>query len=223
MPLRVTLSTCVTRQKSREVSGATRCFTVDEVHASGKREKSVKSLSGTGRLDASSVLVSWLCVDVWSPRPGKRVDSGPGESAMDASVRKALTSLKALLDEGFITKAEFGTRRQVIIDQATAVQQVAAPQTSADSTGITGPARSVFDRLGEPHLTQKRGVFDRLGLPKPAGSIRKPGVHGEQTDLRAKLTGGIKKPGAIKKPGERDIRKPGYDTTKPRGPAACPW
>ena len=142
---------------------------------------------------------------------------------MDASVRKALTSLKALLDEGFITKAEFGTRRQVIIDQATAVQPVAAPQTSADSTGITGPARSVFDRLGEPHLTQKRGVFDRLGLPKPAGSIRKPGVHGEQTDLRAKLTGGIKKPGAIKKPGERDIRKPGYDTTKPRGPAACPW
>ena len=155
--------------------------------------------------------------------PGTARFSGPGESAMDASVRKALTSLKALLDEGFITKAEFGTRRQVIIDQATAVQQVAAPQTSADSTGITGPARSVFDRLGEPHLTQKRGVFDRLGLPKPAGSIRKPGVHGEQTDLRAKLTGGIKKPGAIKKPGERDIRKPGYDTTKPRGPAACPW
>ena len=205
------------------MSGATRCFTVDEVHASGKREKSVKSLSGTGRLDASSVLVSWLCVDVWSPRPGKRDSAVPGESAMDASVRKALTSLKALLDEGFITKAEFGTRRQVIIDQATAVQQVAAPQTSADSTGITGPARSVFDRLGEPHLTQKRGVFDRLGLPKPAGSIRKPAVHGEQTDLRAKLTGGIKKPGAIKKPGERDIRKPGYDTTKPRGPAACPW
>ena len=141
---------------------------------------------------------------------------------MDAGVRKALTSLKALLDEGFITKAEFGTRRQVIIDQATAVQPVAAPQTSADSTGITGLARSVFDRLGE--APQKRGgVFDRLGLPKPAGSIRKPGVHGEQTDLRAKLTGGIKKPGAIKKPGERDIRKPGYDTTKPRGPAACPW
>ena len=221
MPLRVTLSTCVTRQKSREVSGATRCFTVDEVHASGKREKSVKSLSGTGRLDASSMLVSWLCVE---SAPGKaRRFRNRGESAMDASVRKALTSLKALLDEGFITKAEFGTRRQVIIDQATAVQQVAAPQTSADSTGITGPARSVFDRLGEPHLTQKRGVFDRLGLPKPAGSIRKPGVHGEQTDLRAKLTGGIKKPGAIKKPGERDIRKPGYDTTKPRGPAACPW
>ena len=147
---------------------------------------------------------------------------GIGRSTMDAGVRKALTSLKALLDEGFITKAEFGTRRQVIIDQATAVQPVAAPQTSADSTGITGLARSVFDRLGE--APQKRGgVFDRLGLPKPAGSIRKPGVHGEQTDLRAKLTGGIKKPGAIKKPGERDIRKPGYDTTKPRGPAACPW
>jgi hypothetical protein len=141
---------------------------------------------------------------------------------MDAGVRKALTSLKALLAEGFITKAEFGTRRQVIIDQATAVQPVAAPQTSADSTGITGLARSVFDRLGE--APQKRGgVFDRLGLPKPAGSIRKPAVHGEQTDLRAKLTGGIKKPGAIKKPGERDIRKPGYNTTKPRGPAACPW
>jgi len=135
-------------------------------------------------------------------------------ASMDAGVRKALTSLKALLDEGFITKAEFGTRRQVILDQATAVQPVAAPQTSADSTGITGLARSVFDRLGE--APQKRGgVFDRLGLPKPVGSIRKPGVHGEQTDLRAKLTGGIKKPGAI--------RKPGYDTTKPRGPAACPW
>jgi len=161
--------------------------------------------------------------------PGKARDlwhiltiHGIGRSTMDAGVRKALTSLKALLDEGFITKAEFGTRRQVIIDQATAVQPVAAPQTSADSTGITGLARSVFDRLGE--APQKRGgVFDRLGLPKPAGSIRKPGVHGEQTDLRAKLTGGIKKPGAIKKPGERDIRKPGYDTTKPRGPAACPW
>ena len=64
---------------------------------------------------------------------------------MDPEVRKALQTLQGLLDEGFITDAEFATRRAKIVDKATAV---------------SAKPNSVFSRLGNAapeaqHLWQR--------------------------------------------------------------------
>ena len=132
---------------------------------------------------------------------------------MDASVRKALRNLQGMLDEGFITKAEYAKRRQVIVNEATSI-----------TGGTTSKPPSIFDRLG----TAPTGPTD--GRRATASTIRKPGqrvvtvagTSGNSTgDLRAKLGGiGKKRPAGNKKDLRQQLSGQG---SKPRGPAKCPW
>jgi hypothetical protein len=125
---------------------------------------------------------------------------------MDASVRKSLKTLQGLLDEGFITKAEFTTRRKAVLDSVTGVEK----STAAPSKG------SVFSRLGASG-TEATGTtggdkwqhdkYSALYTSKPAskkGTANKPltsAIAKKPADLRAKLGGGKQR----------------------KLPAKCPW
>ena len=73
-------------------------------------------------------------------------------------MRTALQNLQGLRDEGFVTAAEFSSRKKAIIDGATALPAGSKPTTAAKSgagkvagkaaAGTAGTKKSVFDRLG---------------------------------------------------------------------------
>ena len=142
---------------------------------------------------------------------------------MDPALRQALTNLKGLLDEDFISAAEYQKRRLALLDDATKLQP------SSKSTGKS----TVFDRLGDPQqAAQKKSVFSRLGgSGASASGHAKSGNQREVTiahkgkgqagDLREKLGGGIKKPGKVK----QSFQAQGGKGNEPRGrgPAKCPW
>ena len=72
---------------------------------------------------------------------------------MDASVRTSLKNLQGLLDEGFVTQAEFNQRRKAIIDAATTVKPSLADSAASTSAGKP----SVFSRLGDGDATGRTG------------------------------------------------------------------
>ena len=146
---------------------------------------------------------------------------------MNNTVRTSLQTLQGLLDEGFITQAEFNQRRKALLDKVTSVQPHAPPQ----------PKSSVFSRLGggEEEATGRTGGgssgggrWTHDGYAELYGggggkkaNMKKPGATGKKLagaiskgaktaakhgDLRAQLTGA----GKSKQP------------TK-RLPAKCPW
>ena len=137
---------------------------------------------------------------------------------MQPAVRKALTNLQGIYDEGFMTQQEYDKRRKAIIDGATAL-----PVGQATKAATKPPAaakKSVFDRLG---ADANAGVdSDQWGhdgfqqLYGNAGKSAKGQKQGRTVvvtkapkgDLRNKLSGAIRKPG------------------KGRGkalPEKCPW
>lgn len=71
---------------------------------------------------------------------------------MNQEVRVALENLKGIYDEGFMTQAEYNTRRKTIIEEATSVSASAKPAGAvvqkASSTTRAAAKKSVFDRLG---------------------------------------------------------------------------
>uniref|UniRef100_A0A7S2IH08 SHOCT domain-containing protein n=1 Tax=Haptolina brevifila TaxID=156173 RepID=A0A7S2IH08_9EUKA len=150
---------------------------------------------------------------------------------MDANVRAALTNLKGMLDEGFVSQGEYNERRKAILDKATGVQTKAEAATgrtsvfdrlrpSEPSTARSGASRSAdeegkwshdgFDSLyggGSSNRQQKRAVT-------VVGSKTKGGAKSQQ-DLRAKLTGRIQK---------GDLReKLGQGRRGTKLPEQCPW
>ena len=156
---------------------------------------------------------------------------------MDASVRTSLKNLQGLLDEGFVTQAEFNQRRKAIIDAATTVKPSLADSAASTSAGKP----SVFSRLGDGDATGRTGGGSSSGdkwkhdgfaelyggrkvvvqKPSAAAQIRKPLAGGiskapKGGDLRARLTGGAdlraKLSGGAKGP-----------KAAKKLPAKCPW
>lgn len=146
---------------------------------------------------------------------------------MDASVRSSLKNLQGLLDEGWVTKAEFNQRRKGILDAATAVEPAAASAGASKA--------SVFSRLGEDATgtTGHDGKWkhDRYDAMQRGGgggggggkSGRKVVVvqHNSSTNIRKPLAGAISKP-------KGDLRSKLSGGAKPTGqkkqlPAKCPW
>ena len=142
---------------------------------------------------------------------------------MDA--RGALSTLKELLNDGFITKAEFHSRRQAILDKVTSVD------TSAILTSVE-PAKpsSVFDRLGASQGPSQSSVFDRLNQGTSGGRANTVWGHDgyfelyggrskerprpAAPDLREKLSAIRKKPKDIVRPG---AKKPGQNMRARKG------
>jgi len=156
---------------------------------------------------------------------------------MQEEVRVALQNLQGIFDEGFMTQAEYNTRRKAIIDGATSVAASAAAskpgKTAAEkrAAASTAAPKSVFDRLGgaKPTPADKWGHegFTQLygGAAAKAGTKGKTGIALYQppgsrsvikktTDLRDKLGGGDRAAGR------------GKATGRGRGaklPEKCPW
>ena len=172
-------------------------------------------------------------------RRGRHVDAKSHHAAaMNDAVRTALTNLQGLLDEGFVSKAEYTQRRKAIIDGATDL-----PANSKPASDKSGKKGSVFDRLGSEQGGGGDGAWDHSGFTelygagrggKAAGKGRNPRAAPYQTPAQRSVT--ITGKGSIKKGGgdlRSKIRKGGADLrqqigakppTGKRGlPEKCPW
>lgn len=154
---------------------------------------------------------------------------------MQPAVRKALTNLQGIYDEGFMSKQEYEKRRKAIIDGATSLPADGGPRVVK---AASAPAKkSVFDRLGadanagadadswahdgfeqmygtsaaKASKGQKKG--QRFAPYVPPGGRTVVVTNAAKGDLRSKLSGGA-------------IRKPGRGAGRGRGaalPEKCPW
>ena len=66
------------------------------------------------------------------------MDIADGLDSMDATVRTSLKNLTGLLDEGFVTQAEYDQRRKIIIDAATGSSLVEKQPTKPASRSARG-------------------------------------------------------------------------------------
>ena len=128
---------------------------------------------------------------------------------MDESTRKGLNTLQGLLDEKFITQAEFHQRRKVLLDAATGMQGSTSVDTAsarrimsaavhggddADmTTGVTADGEK-WGHDGYMSLYSKGNVFSRIGSAGSSKGVAKGSVFG-------RLSGGIVKPGGGAKGG----------------------
>jgi hypothetical protein len=160
---------------------------------------------------------------------------------MSNTVKAALRNLQDIFDEGFITQAEFNSRRNAIIDGATAIE----PITSSSASGPKpGPAEgSVFSRLGggsDGDAKRPSGggadaaAARRSGKNAPAGGgdLRsvlgpKPGISkAGRTDLRAVMS---KVADGVSRGGQRGGGRGGRGGPRALGrggrglPEECPW
>jgi hypothetical protein len=113
------------------------------------------------------------------------------------SVKVALRNLQDIFDEGFITLAEFNSRRKAIIDGATAIEPIASSSSSVKQGPTEG---SVFSRVGggaegDAKRLSGNGVDVRTGK-NASGQAAGGG------DLRSVLG----KRSGISKPGRTDLR-----------------
>lgn len=154
------------------------------------------------------------------------------------SVKVALRNLQDIFDEGFITQAEFNSRRKVIIDGATAIEPISSSSGTVKHAPTEG---SVFSRLGGESGDAKRpsggGADTRTGKTAPSqaagGDLRsvlgkRPGISKPgRTDLRVvlgKVVDGVSRGGG-QRGGGRGWRGGGRGLGRGgRGlPEECPW
>eukprot|EP00965_Chrysotila_dentata_P004425 143533-Pleurochrysis_carterae.AAC.2 len=91
---------------------------------------------------------------------------------MQEEVRIALQNLKGIYDDGFMTKAEYESRRKALIDGATQLAAGKPRQTATAHTRASAAASkssSVFSRLGEKMEEGKwghEGFSELYGAPQ---------------------------------------------------------
>ena len=151
--------------------------------------------------------------------------------AMNNTVRTSLETLQGLLDEGYITQAEFKQRRSAILDKVTSVHPNAK---SSVFSRLGGGESSVFSRLGGGEEATGRtgsgsssggkwthdGYAELYGGGKKA-NVKKPGAAGK------KLAGAISKGGktAAKHGDLRSMLSGAGKSKQPTKhlPTKCPW
>jgi len=162
---------------------------------------------------------------------------------MQEEVRIALQNLKGIYDDGFMTKAEYESRRKALIDGATQLAAGKPRQTATAHTRASAAASkssSVFSRLGEKMEEGKwghEGFSELYGAPQKGKAnikqkarevtiYRPPALRSAivKTDLRKQLqpaaTGDLRS--QLQGSGQRG-RGGGSSRGRSSLPEKCPW
>ena len=147
---------------------------------------------------------------------------------MDSSVRQALVNLQGLLEEGFVTKKEFETRRRAILDKATVVD------SDSGKWGHDGYfAMMQNKKKSRSQRQQEQNNVRIVTVTSDHQTDLRSKLTGRQ-DLRAKLTGGQDLRAKLSRGGgpqatsggikKRDLRhKLSSRNVVQKLPEKCPW
>lgn len=167
---------------------------------------------------------------------------------MQPEVRAALTNLKGMLDEGFVTQAEYNGRRKAIIDGATALPEGLTSKVAKKKTGAAADDMDMDDRWDHSGYMELHGSGRKVkggklrsaiskpnGKAGPNGKAAKPRLSGLShtagarvsagaiSDLRSQLGAPVVKGGRGGRSGGRASAGRGGRGGRGELPAKCPW